>query len=149
MTETSITTLNNLIATLKDGELGFKSASEDATSPELKQIFAEYCSQRAEFSRVLQSLVQLSGGNPTLDGSIAGALHRGWLNAKAAVSSRTDLAILEVCETGEDSALARYRESLTEDDLGTARGTVQEQFEHLRLAHDHIRSLRDALTHSS
>ena len=60
----------------------------------------------------LQQLVAQHGGNPEKGGTVAGAAHRGWLNLKAAVSGRTDLAILEECERGEDVAKARYRVAL-------------------------------------
>jgi uncharacterized protein (TIGR02284 family) len=64
----------------------------------------------------LQQLVAKYGGKPEMGGSVAGAMHRGWMNLKAAASGRTDLAILEECERGEDVAKARYRKAL-EDPL--------------------------------
>jgi uncharacterized protein (TIGR02284 family) len=152
MTKTTIQALNELIETLKDGEMGFKTASEDAISPGLKRTLAEYANQRAQFSRTLQALVALLGRSeeePTAVGSIGGTLHRGWINAKAAFSSRTDLSILEECERGEDSAVATFRKTLADANLGIARTTIEEQFVHLRVAHDHIRTLRAALTQAA
>lgn len=149
MNETSTKAINDLIETLKDGELGFRTAADDATSVDLKRTFGDYSSQRADFSRALQTLVERAGEEPEKNGSVAGTLHRGWINTKVALMSRTDLSILEECERGEDSALSTFRETLADSNLGTARHTVENQFSHIQTAHDHIRSLRDALSQSA
>lgn len=146
MNETPTKTINDLIETLKDGELGFRTAAEDAVSEDLKRTFGDYSSQRADFSKTLQALVERAGEEPKENGSVAGALHRGWINTKAALTSRTDLSILEECERGEDSAVSTYRETLAESNFGTARDTIENQLSHIQTAHEHIRSLRDALS---
>ena len=50
--------LNNIIETLKDGQEGFRAASEDVKSPDLKSLFSEYSLQRSAFAGELQSLVR-------------------------------------------------------------------------------------------
>lgn len=149
MNNETINHINNLIETLKDGELGYKTAAEDVNSPDLKRTFSGYSSQRAQFAQALQSKVARVGEEPEDSGSVAGTLHRGWINAKAAVSSREDLAILEECERGEDSAVETYREAIASTDLDAERATIEEQFTQIRAAHDHIRSLRDGLKQSA
>lgn len=146
MNETPSKAINDLIGTLKDGELGFRTAADDATSLDLKRTFGDYSTQRANFSRTLQALVVRAGEEPEQNGSVAGALHRGWINTKVAVTSRTDLSILEECERGEDSAVSTYREALADSNLGTAREVIENQFSLIQTAHDHIRSLRDAMS---
>ena len=69
-------------------------------------------------------------------------MHRGWMNSKAAASGRTDLAILEECERGEDVAKARYRKAL-EDVPEDIRMVVQRQYDGVVRNHDQIRDLRD------
>jgi len=69
-------------------------------------------------------------------------VHRGWMNLKAAASGRTDLAILEECERGEDVAKARYRKAL-EDVPEDIRMVVQRQYDGVVRNHDQIRDLRD------
>ena len=139
----STTTLNHLIETLNDGKLGFATAAEDTQRPELKNLFQQFASERSAFSAQLQEQVQKLGEESEENGSVAGDLHRGWINLKAAVSSREDLAILEECERGEDSALSTYREALA-GDLGTARPLVEAQFMKIKAAHDKVRNLRDS-----
>ena len=38
----AISTINNLIETLKDGEKGFKEAADAVKDPQLKSLFQEY-----------------------------------------------------------------------------------------------------------
>ena len=64
------------------------------------------------------------------------------MNLKAAASGRTDLAILEECERGEDVAKARYRKAL-EDVPEDIRMVVQRQYDGVVRNHDQIRDLRD------
>jgi len=143
MTQDVTTVINDLIETLKDGELGFRAAAEDVTRNDLKQLFQKYSHQRAEFSRTLQQQVQRSGEEVEDTGSVAGSLHRGWMGLKSSMSSRDDIAILEECERGEDSVLKAYSDALASEDLGQARSLVQDQHKEIRAAHDHIRLLRD------
>lgn len=141
-----ISTLNNLIETLKDGQQGFAAAAKDVEAPELKKQFTEYSLQRSKFAGDLQALVvSLGDPEPTTTGSVAGALHRGWIDLKSSVTSRDEHAVLAECERGEDSAVANYKEAL-EDALLPAdiRATVQQQYSQIQAAHDTVRALRDA-----
>src|SRR6187455_1662390 len=99
-----ISTLNSLIETCKDGQLGFKEAAEGVERSDLKSAFYEFSQQRAEFAGVLQGLVRSLGGEPEDDGSMSGAFHRSWIDIKAAVTGRDEEAILNECERGEDYA---------------------------------------------
>src|SRR5215203_1599541 len=89
-----ISMLNSLIETCEDGREGFKQAAEGARSEDLKRTFMQYSEQRAGFVSDLQNLVRTLGGDPEESGSTAGALHRGWINIKSAVTGNDDGAIL-------------------------------------------------------
>src|SRR5437868_105208 len=99
-----VSTLNGLIETCKDGQEGFKSAAEGVERSDLKSLFFEFSQQRAHFAGELQSMVQTLGENPENSGSLAGSLHRGWIDIKSAVTGKDEKAILNECERGEDSA---------------------------------------------
>lgn len=135
--------LNELIETSKDGEKGFLKAAEDAHDAELKSFFAE-CAQRCrEGAAELQAQVRGHGGSPEKSGSAAGALHRGWISLREAVSSRDDKAILEECERGEDYAKAQYRKALERNLPPDSRVIVERQYQGVLVNHDRVRSLRD------
>ena len=135
--------LNDLVETSRDGEKGFRAAAEDTKNTELQKVFLRRAQDCASSAADLQKLVAQHGGSPEKEGSVAGAAHRGWLNLKAAVSGRPDLAILEECERGEDVAKARYRKALEEPLPEDIRMVVQRQYDGVIRNHDQIRTLRD------
>ena len=142
-TKDYISTLNGLIETCKDGEEGFRSAADGVKRSDLKSLFNEYSRQRAQFASELQVEVARIGGAPEKSGSVSGALHRGWIDLKSAVSGKDDHAILEEAERGEDSAVKNYREALATDMPADFRAIVQKQSEQILKTHNRVRSLRD------
>jgi uncharacterized protein (TIGR02284 family) len=142
MTNT-VSVLNDLIETSKDGEQGFLKAAEDTSDPKLRTLFASRAEECANAARELQARVAELGGKPEDRGSVSGALHRGWVDVKAALSSRDNHAILAECERGEDVAKKRYREALDKELPADIRSLVELQFQGVLQNHDRIRELRD------
>ena len=139
------TVLNSLIETLKDGQEGFKQAAEGVSDPKLKSLFSDYSHQRSRFATALQSEARRHGETePETSSSATGALHRGWINLKSAVTGGDDHAILAECERGEDSAVEAYKEALDNGLSPSAQELVSRQFAEIKAAHNRIRSLRDA-----
>ena len=139
-----ISTLNGLIETCKDGQQGFKTAAEGIKDSSVKSLFHEYSQQRAQFAGELQSEVRNLGGDPENTGSVAAALHRGWIDIKSAVTGKDEHAILSECERGEDSAVSTYQDALKEGLPGNLTSTIQRQLMAIQEAHDRVRTLRDA-----
>jgi uncharacterized protein (TIGR02284 family) len=136
-----------LIETLKDGQEGFRNAAENVKTPDFKALFLEFSAQRQQYVSELQALVRNLGEDTEKTGSVAAALHRGWIDLKAALTSGDEHAILAECERGEDSAVAEYREALERDDLTeNVRGVIQRQSEGVKAAHDRVRDLRDSVS---
>jgi uncharacterized protein (TIGR02284 family) len=146
MTTTTTSVLNDLIETLKDGQEGFRAAAEETKAANLKSLFSEYSLQRSQFAGELQSLERSLGErNPETSGSVAGAVHRGWINLKSALSSHDEHAILAEAERGEDFAVAAYRDALSHEDLPAhVLDTLTRQLTAVQAAHFRIRDLRDA-----
>jgi uncharacterized protein (TIGR02284 family) len=143
MSDNIYSILNELVETSKDGEKGFRTAAEDTKNAELQAVFMRRAQDCATGAADLQQLVVRLGGDAEKGGSVAGAVHRGWVNVKSAVSSRDDLAILEECERGEDVAKAKYRKALEETLPEEIRVVVQRQYDGVVRNHDQIRDLRD------
>lgn len=144
-----ISTLNGLIETCKDGQEGFKTASEGVESSDLKSYFNECSLQRAQFAGELQSHVQSLGGDPENSGSIAATLHRGWINIKSAVTGSDEAAVLNECERGEDVARKAYEDALETFLPDFVRETVQKQYTQVLAAHDKVKALRNAYNNQS
>ncbi len=142
--EEVISTLNNLIETNKDGQEGFRQAAEGVERSDLKTTFLEYSQQRSKFTGELQGLVRELGGDPESSGSIAGSLHRGWINIKTAVTGKDDSAVLNEAERGEDVAKKAYKNAMEENLPANVNAVVSRQASAVQAAHDKVRDLRDA-----
>jgi uncharacterized protein (TIGR02284 family) len=145
-----ISTINGLIETLKDGQQGFREASEAVKDSQLKSLFSEYSLQRGKFAGELQNeAITLGDHDPEDSSSTAGAMHRAWINLKSAITSGDDHAVLAECERGEDSAVNEYKKAMEAEDLSTpVRETISRQFTDVKNAHDRIKALRDATNNS-
>ncbi|MFN0125041.1 MAG: ferritin-like domain-containing protein [Blastocatellia bacterium] len=139
----AISTLNNLIETCRDGQTGFQSAAEGVDRNDLKRLLEQYSSQRGQFVAELQGLVLDLGEDPQETGSVAAALHRGWINIKSVVTGKNEHSILAECERGEDSAKKNYEEALQESLGLEISGVLRRQYKVIKDTHDHIRNLRD------
>ncbi len=144
MADNNVSVLNDLIEVSRDGEEGFRKAAEDAKNPELKTLFSSRATEIGAAVRELQGQVAALGGKPEDHGSMAGALHRGWVSLRTAVSDRSDLAILEETEKGEDVAKKKYADALQETDLSfDIRALIERQYQGVLRNHDLIRDLRN------
>lgn len=140
-----VSTVNDLIETLKDGEEGFKQAAEGVKNAELKMLFGSYSHQRMRFARELETKAkQLGESEPEQSSSTAGVLHRAWINLKSALTSSDDYAVLAECECGEDSAVAEYKKALASSPEAPLREVIARQYSEVKAAHDRVRTLRDA-----
>lgn len=135
--------LNDLIETCKDGEYGFNACAEQAKAPEVKSALTQHAGECRQGAQELQNLVVQNGGKPDTGGTVAGAMHRGWVAVRGTLSTYDDKAVLEECERGEDRAVAAYRKALAEDLPATVRPVIERQFQGVQRNHDHVRALRD------
>src|SRR5262249_32730294 len=143
-----IAVLNNLIETCKDGENGFRAAADGVLNSELKSLFWSYAQQRARYAIELQSEVRRLGEDPENRGTLAAALHRGWINIKSVVSRQDEGAIISECERGEDSARSNYQDALQEDLPADVRALIERQFAGIKEAHSRLRALEVAASHA-
>ena len=139
-----IDTLNELIELNRDGQSGFQEAAGKIEDPKIKAFCLEQSLSRAKFVGELQSEVRSMGTEPDTTGSIAGALHRGWMDLKSALGGG-DHAILAATETGEDHAITQYTKALEETLPAPVRDLVQRQLQSVKQAHDKVKSMRDPL----
>ncbi len=142
----TISTLNDLIETLKDGQYGFKHASENVEESDLKTLFGSYSMQRSKFAGELQQeLVRLGEPEPEEGATVTGALHRGWINLKSALSGKSRHAVLAECERGEDHAISVYKKATASGELpAPILALVNRQYGEVQAAHNNVKSLRDA-----
>ena len=138
-----IATLNKLIETCRDGELGFRNVAENAQLVQLRVLFTRRADDCALAAADLASCVRQLGGKPHNGGSSSVALQRGWSAVRSGVAGRNDLALLEDCERGENAALERYRRALENDLPEPERTLVARQLEGVQRNYAEVRALRD------
>ncbi len=138
------TTVNHLIEICRDGQIGFETAANAIKDTSLQAELTQYSMQRQVFAADLEVALDTMG-EPFRDaGSIAGTLHRGWMNLKAAIASNDRYAVLAECERGEDSAVKAYREAIAGNLSPTLQTLVESQYEQIQRVHDRVKDLRDA-----
>lgn len=139
-----IATLNGLIEICRDGQQGFMEAAENLGDTEVKTLFYKFSQERAGYVGDLQALVQTLGDEPENSGSFSGAIHRGWLNLKAAITGNDKAGILVEAERGEDAAKRAYENALEMKLPAHIRDSLQAQYAGIQEAHDKVKALRDA-----
>jgi len=135
--------LNDLLENARDGEYGFRACAEEVVSAPAKQLFASRADGCRQAGIQLMELIRSYGGEPASGGTAEGAVHRGWVHVKGSFGADDELSILESCERGEDTGLARYRKALKQRLPTDVREVVQKQAEGAQKNHDQIRDLRN------
>jgi len=135
--------LDDLLENSRDGEYGFRACADEVEDTQVKQVFENRAVQCATAAEELATLIRSRGGEVDKGGSVSGALHRGWVHVKGTLGADSALSMLEECERGEDSAVARYRKALKNDLPAEVLAVVQRQADGAQRNHDQIRDLRD------
>lgn len=85
MTSNAESVMKNLAEVSREGERGFATAAQVVKDEKLRGIL-ERASQRCAIGvRELEEAIVNSGGTVTDEGTISAALHRAWINLKAAI----------------------------------------------------------------
>ena len=144
-TDNTISVLNELIQTCKDGSAGFQNAADNVKDVDLKPLFEKYAAQRREFAVKLQAMVAQLGGEAENSGSTAGAIHRGLMDLKAVWTDLDRKATLNECERGEDYAIKAYKKAMDDESIhADAKALISAQYSDVKQAHDNIRTMRDS-----
>jgi uncharacterized protein (TIGR02284 family) len=139
----AVSVLEDLIETNKDGQKGYQDAAAHVKQSDLKTYFNEQSLERARFAGELQEeRIRLGETDKKDSGSVAGALHRAWIDTKVGLGAG-DTAILESVETGEDRAKEAYEKAVTADLPENIAQVVRRQAASVQKAHDQVRSLRE------
>ena len=109
--------LNELITLNKDSAKGFVRAENDVEDASLARWFNRLSEERADLVDDLQREVNRLGEEAAEEASTSGALERGWLNIKAAMTierDKTDAIVLADRMEHEADVLAAYEDALAQ-----------------------------------
>jgi uncharacterized protein (TIGR02284 family) len=138
----TISTLNYLIDTCKDGGDGFRLCAELAANAHLKTLFLDRSRRFAQARFELLALLAEFGGLPTQSLLAHTTMDRGWRNLKTVILGHDDELLLAECERGEDSAIRAYRNALDGELPLKVRNAIVIQYGSALQNFDLIRYLR-------
>lgn len=132
---TTLQAITEVSNALVASEQRLRDAAEHIRNRGLKLVLKTYAQQRASFSKKLQSLLAISQPLASHEPSTSrGALARGWLNIKAAMtirrSARHHLLLRELL-TGEAQTVDAYRAALASGLPPATQQLVEEQQQQL------------------
>jgi len=137
--------LLDVIQVLQDSQKGFATIGEHLTEDTVKRFFLAESLKRAGFRAELENELHRAGMHDVSEtGTVSGTLHRAWGELKSKLGGG-DHALLETAEQGEDEAKKAYKDALEQELPLPIRQLLAEQQSHVLVAHDFVKTHRDAL----
>ncbi|CAM3520465.1 ferritin-like domain-containing protein [Nocardioides zeicaulis] len=136
-----------LVETLKDGEKGFAEAADkvrDGDHAAWATTLQRLSEQRAGFWREIVEMGHEYGDDVDESGTVAAAVHRGWLSLKDAITGDDPEGVLKAAVTGEDHAVSEYDDALKMDLSAGFREVVERQRAAVVAARDEVKALSAA-----
>ena len=126
-TDVAIDVLQRLLVVCADGAAGYRHAAAGIPDRSIHAMLARNAAQREEVESVLTyALVEL-GFKPSHHGSVAGAVHRRWLDTLPAVKADATRAILHECQRGERETIEAFSAALGRSLPTSVHNVVQSQ----------------------
>ena len=147
-----VAALNDLVELNKDSAKGFIRAKNDVTDEELTHLFDTLSRERTGMADDLQQAVQQLGSKPEEEGSAAGALERGWLNIKAAMTiehDKTDAIVVTDRAEHEAEVRASYMQLLDRSLPPPVARLLRRQAEQVKQAHQNLERLQAKISESN
>ncbi len=142
-----VSVLADLVESLEDSRKGFLDAAEHLDRSghhDLAERMKQFSDHRTRLSLELREVATGFGEPIEESGSVGGAVHRGWMSIKDAVSDDDPHEVLAAAEKGEDHAVAEYERALEKIELrNDVRKVIQKQASEVRAAHDEVKMLRE------
>lgn len=137
----SATIVNDLVEVCRDAEKGFYDAAKDVREQRLKEMFLAQSRQMGQFGKSLQDKVSELGGEPRKQGSVAGTLHRTWMDLRAALNRHDSRLVLVECNRGEAAVLSHYERALEGVLPKDVKEIVEKQFVEILLTRNRLQEM--------
>lgn len=147
-TQKQIDELNDLLTRNYDAEKGFALAAEEVKDQALQDFFKVYSKQRNKFGHDIKDQIVALGGKVDKGTSIAGDIHRGWMDLKGLLTGHDEDAIINECIRGESVALEDYKRVMEDESLDKdTRILVRSHHTKIQEAVSKIKELHQILEH--
>ncbi len=142
----TVDVLNNLLQITNDRLEGFKNVDAKMISsyPKLRDEYDHGVIASNRMRTELSALIQERGGDPNDTTTVAGGLHRTWIDVKNSLSFDKGEATLENVLFGEGAAIKAFEKALDSGDLcPESSKVVQDQLHELRASYRKFESLEE------
>jgi uncharacterized protein (TIGR02284 family) len=107
-----ISTLNDLLKTTRDSEIGLCASAEQVGSDALMSVFQIAARDRGRDVGELNAHIRALDGAPSNSGTLSGSLHRAWATFRSSVAAMDDYTVLKECERAEGAVRSAYESAL-------------------------------------
>ncbi|SDM00936.1 PA2169 family four-helix-bundle protein [Chryseobacterium taihuense] len=141
----TINVLNDLLQITNDRIRGFEKVEG--------KVWENYSGLKSEYDRMISqskmmkveiiNLITERGGNPDDSTTVAGNLHRTWIDIKNSLpTSNKDIETLENVVFGEKSAIDSYEEALKSGNLDNdSRKVISDQLNSLKISYEQFNEI--------
>jgi uncharacterized protein (TIGR02284 family) len=136
-----ISTLNGLLDALEDGHAGYQVAAQGLKDTKMKRALGQIALERKGLGEELHEEIVRRGAVPRQRGTVAGALHRGWIQMKE-MGHASAATILEECGRGEAASIKLYKDALKKDLPADVRKIVALHLDKITAARERVMELR-------
>ncbi|MFN3021807.1 ferritin-like domain-containing protein [Chryseobacterium sp. TY3] len=146
MNNPTVSTLNDLLQITNDRIEGFNKVEDKVWEkyPNLKSDYTNMVDQSQKMRLELRSLIAERNGDADDSTTVAGGLHRTWIDVKNAFSSDNAESTLENVTFGENAAVEAYEKALDSGDLcPESSRVVQDQLHSLKASYEKFKNLEN------
>jgi uncharacterized protein (TIGR02284 family) len=146
-TEQTISVLNDLLQITNDRIEGFEKVEGKVWEmyPDIKDEYDRMISQSKIMKNELINLITEKNGNPKDSTSMAGAIHRTWIDIKNSFTiGNIEESTLENVVFGEAAAIETYQKALDSGDLcEKSEKIVSEQLHSLKVSYNQFKNIEE------
>ncbi|UOE39642.1 MULTISPECIES: ferritin-like domain-containing protein [Chryseobacterium group] len=146
MNNPTVSTLNDLLQITNDRIEGFNKVEDKVWEkyPNLKSDYNNMVDQSQKMRLELKSLISERNGDADDSTTVAGGLHRTWIDVKNAFSSDNAESTLENVTFGENAAIEAYEKALDSGELcPESSRVVQDQLHSLKASYEKFKNLEN------
>jgi len=136
--------LQDLVKVNIDSAKGFREACDSVDDVSFQTLFLDLANERDRFADELGRHLRAEHEIPPDRGTLAGVLHRWWIDARSKFTDGDLHAVLAEAVRGEEAIKERYEKALEETVGSPVHDILAGQFDAIRAGHDRMRELRDA-----
>lgn len=136
-------TLEDLATTAEDGARGYEQAAEHMDDSSIARLFRALGEERGRMAQNLRAEIATRYQTTVAEtGSVAAAVHRGWIAIKDALTGDDPEAVVNAAESAEEYAVEQFDEALTKPFPSDVLATLRDQRDKVLAALNQIRTLK-------